>query len=46
MDSCSLFVDVSRVVNIVGLYTHVQIWLATGWQSMAEVELYLFDVTV
>ena len=28
MDNCHSYVDVSRMVNIVGLYTHMPVWLA------------------
>ena len=39
MDSYNSFVDVSKMVNIVGLYTHAQVWLANRWRPIAEVEL-------
>ena len=31
MNSCSSFVDVSKMINIVGQYTHAQVWLANKW---------------
>ena len=39
IDGCSSFVDVPRIVTIMGLYTHAQVWLANRWRPMAEVEL-------
>ena len=39
MDTYSSFVDVSRMVNIVGFYTHAQVWLVNRWWPKVEVEL-------
>ena len=46
MGSCSSSVDVSKMVNTVGLYTHAQVWLVNRWLLIAEVELWLLGVVV
>ena len=39
MDTFSSFVDISRMVNIVGRYTLAQAWLTNRQQPMAEIDL-------
>ena len=39
MNIYSSFVDVSRMVNIVGLYIHVHVWLVNRGRLMSEVDL-------
>ena len=39
MDNCSSFFEVHKMVNIMGLYMHAQVWLADRLRQMAEDEL-------
>ena len=41
MDSCSSFVEISWMLDLVELYTRAQAWLANSWRPIAEIEFWL-----